>query len=100
MRKIKLPSIIFSCLTILLTTNISYAQNLIAIQNGNNHAFYTTLDSAITQSQNGDTIYIPGGGYPLTVPINKPLHIYGVGHNPDSSVATNYTIISTDIIIS
>lgn len=99
MRKIKLPSIIFSCLTILLTTNICNAQNLIAVQNGTNHSFYTTLDSAITQSQNGDTIYIPGGAFSISSPLNKSIHIVGIGHNPDSSQATNITLLVGDINI-
>lgn len=75
----------------------SHAQNLITVQNGNTPAFYSSLDSAILHSQNGDTIYLPGGTFPLNVSINKRLHIIGVGHNPDSTLATGKTQINGNL---
>jgi len=77
------------------TVNIcSIAQNLIAVQNGGVPKFYTMLDSAIIKAQNGDTIYIPGGSFPLGTVINKRLYIFGVGHNSDSTIATNISKIT------
>ena len=70
------------------------AQNLIAVQNSNTPTFYTSLDSAIVHAVNGDTIYIPGGNFALNTNISKRLHIIGVGHNPDSTLVTNPTIIN------
>ena len=77
-----------------LTINLD-AQNLIAVQNGNPPNFYSNLDSAIIHAQNGDTIYIPGGPWwNISQPVNKRLHIFGVGHNPDSTLATGQTRIN------
>lgn len=75
------------------------AQQTITRQNGSSISFYNVLDSAITYAQSGDTIYISGGGFTLSVPINKPLHIFGVGFRPDSTIATKNTIIASDIYV-
>jgi len=72
----------------MLAAQIAKSQNLIAVQNGGAPAFYQQVDDAILNSQDGDTIYIPGGTWNLTQPINKRLHIIGVGHYPDSTNAT------------
>lgn len=69
------------------------AQNLITLQSGNNSTFFQTLDDAVSQAQNGDTIYIPGGSFSLSNPINKSLHLVGSGHNPDSTLTTARTIM-------
>jgi hypothetical protein len=75
------------------------AQNLIAVQNSNAPKFYTSLDSAVVHSVNGDTIYIPGGNFALNTNISKRLHIIGVGHNPDSTLVTNPTNITNGITL-
>ncbi|MBS1751034.1 MAG: hypothetical protein JST63_14125 [Bacteroidetes bacterium] len=94
MRKIKLTRVVFIFLVFALTSYNCVAQNLISVQNGSLPSFYTTIDLAITQAQNGDTIYVPGGNFPLSVPINKRIHLLGVGHNPDSTSATNFTFVT------
>ncbi|MEI6433345.1 MAG: hypothetical protein WCP32_00775 [Bacteroidota bacterium] len=75
------------------------AQNLIAVQNGGAPAFYLQVDSAIVHSQNGDTIYIPGGSWNISQPIHKRLHIIGVGHNPDSTLATFSTSLIGNVVL-
>ncbi len=75
----------------------SHAQNLITVQNGSKAQFYTSLDSAYVHSADGDTIYVPGGSYSSPGEINKSIHIIGVGHNPDSTSATNFTLINGSI---
>lgn len=83
-----MKSILISC-ALLLATNISAtSQNLIAIQNGGTPVFFQQFDEAISASHDGDTIYLPGGTWNISTPINKRLHIAGVGHNPDSTHAT------------
>ncbi|NVN97080.1 hypothetical protein HXX01_02495 [Candidatus Nomurabacteria bacterium] len=71
-----------------LTIFESYSQTLIAVQNGGTTSFYQQVDDAILNSQDGDTIYIPGGTWSLSRLINKRLHIVGVGYHPDSTNAT------------
>jgi len=45
----------------------SHSQNIIAVQHGTSASFYTNIDSAITYADNGDSIYLPGGIFILTV---------------------------------
>lgn len=75
------------------------AQNLIAVTNETSSLFYTKLDLAITNATDGDIIYLPGGIFSISVPINKRLQIIGVGHHPDSCSATGITQITGDISI-
>jgi hypothetical protein len=84
----------FFLLTLSLSTQ---AQNLIAVQNGNSASFYTLLDSAIIHAQNGDTVYIPGGTFSLSVSVDKRLHIIGVGSVIDSTLATGKSIINGNL---
>ena len=94
MRKIKLPRIVSIFLVFVVTSYNSVAQNLIAVQNGNSNSFYTTLDSAITHAQNGDTIYLPGGSFTVSNTINKPLCLIGAGYFTDSSITTGITLVN------
>ena len=54
---------------------------------------------AITNATNGDYIYLPGGSFKITVPIDKLLNIIGAGHNPDSCAASGITVIVGDFNI-
>lgn len=72
----------------------STAQNIICVQSGSNATFYTDVQTAIDAAQDGDYIYLPGGIISNGFTINKRLYIYGAGHYPDSSLATQPTIIS------
>lgn len=76
---------------ILLLAIQSKAQTLIAVQNGSSPKFYSILQDAITNAQNKDTIYIPGGAYSFTnskITIDKELHLIGTGHYPDSTIVS------------
>ncbi|MFZ4707455.1 MAG: hypothetical protein ACOYMF_15745 [Bacteroidales bacterium] len=84
---------------LLLTASQCNAQTLIAVQNESSSSFYDNLDSAIVHAVSGDFIYIPGGSFPITVPINKKLQIVGVGHNPDSCAVTGISQIAGSINI-
>lgn len=84
---------------ILLLASPAKAQSPIAVQNDSGTSFYSTLDLAITNAVAGDYIYIPGGVFPISVPIDKQLHIIGVGHNPDSCAVTGITQVTGNIII-
>jgi hypothetical protein len=80
--------------------NFLFGQNLIAVQHDGTSAFYTVLDDAITNAMDGDTIYIPGDGFSISIPIGKRIYIVGVGHNPDATLATARTIITGNLTIS
>jgi hypothetical protein len=81
----------------LIIIHLANGQNLIAVQNGGNPTFFLQVNDAIANAQDGDTIYIPGGIWSVSQPINKRLHIIGVGHNPDSTLATFQTTINGNI---
>ncbi|MEM7373979.1 MAG: hypothetical protein AAF587_35635 [Bacteroidota bacterium] len=77
----------------------SPAQNVIAVQNGGSSQIATTLDSALALAQPGDTLFLSGGMFaPPSSPIDKTVHLVGVGHDPDSSQATGKTIIADHLI--
>lgn len=76
-------------LILLVTANFSLsAQSLIAVDHNGSSQYYTNLDVAITDAPNGANIYVPGGVFPINTSITKELHFYGVGHDPDSTIAT------------
>ena len=89
------------CLLFFLIGFTSSAQlhQLIAVQNGNTPSFYTSLDSAILNAQNDDTLFLPGGYFPVTVAVDKRIHFVGVGCEIDSNMATGKTEIQGDIIL-
>jgi len=99
MRKIKLSSILFTFFISAFISHNCVAQTLIAVQNESTQKFYTSLDTAITYAQEGDTVYIPGGSFTLSTSIDKSIHIIGVGHNPNSTSATGFSQILGDIIL-
>lgn len=86
-------------ITVIVTSNLQ-AQNLIAVQNGDQPQFFYALDSAIYHAQSGDTLYLPGGGFTLSNAIEKKLHIVGTGHHPDSTNSTFLTTIGGMFILS
>jgi hypothetical protein len=92
-------SFILILLSFVLAINIVEAQNIFAVQNGNNPMFYSNLDTAIIKAQSGDTIFLPGGSYSIKTPIDKELHIIGTGFFPDSTLATSPSHISGNMII-
>jgi hypothetical protein len=75
------------------------AQSKIAVVNATTGAtkIVSTLDSAISISNNGDYIYLPGGGFTLPA-LDKSVHIYGAGYNQDSSNATGITVLNSSEI--
>ncbi|WP_321347603.1 hypothetical protein [uncultured Draconibacterium sp.] len=73
----------------------TFAQKQFVVQNGTAQTF-DDINVAIAAANAGDTIYLPGGGFNLNpATIEKTLHWRGVGHYPDSTVATGSTQITT-----
>lgn len=82
-------------LPLLFLAITGFAQKQIVVQNGTAQTF-SDINAAITAAVAGDTIYIPGGGFTLSsTTIDKTLHWRGVGHYPDSTVATGFTTINS-----
>jgi len=96
MKRIIYLTLLASILFLAKNTN---AQSPIAVQNESGSTFYSTLDLAITNAKAGDYIYIPGGSFTISVPIDKQLQIIGVGHNPDSCAVTGITQVTGNILI-
>jgi hypothetical protein len=85
-----------------LSMTLLYGQAVITVQSGSVSTFYTNLDSAVNNAPNGSTIYLPGGTFTPAggaLYINKPLNIIGVGHYPDSTVATGISMINGHILL-
>ena len=98
-----MKKLVIILLALVVDTGSSFAQNLIAVQNGGSPTFYEELPAAIEAAKSSDTIYIPGGTWnPSSYNhfiINKSLHIVGTGHNPASSQAGGICKLNGDFLI-
>lgn len=96
MKKITL---LFSILAAVATTK---AQSLVALKHAGVSTFYNGINgftAAYTAAVNGDTINLPGGFFNVPATIDKQLTIYGAGHYPDSTLATEKTILTAGFYI-
>lgn len=86
---------------IVVTISLSAQQKVALQHNGISTIFSSSSPfvDAYNASVTGDTIYLPGGNIPFPSIIDKGLTIYGVGHYPDSTMATNKTILNGSITI-
>lgn len=91
---------IFAFIVSIFTITLGNSQDLIAVQNGNTPSFYKDLSEAIEESKAGDTLYIPGRNYIVNDTINKPIHLIGVGINPNYTQATGITSLTSPGITS
>ncbi|MBK6483304.1 MAG: hypothetical protein IPG01_09245 [Chitinophagaceae bacterium] len=90
--------IIIVFVSLSLLTDSTMAQQLIALHHSGQALFYTDFVTAVNAAQSGDTVYVPGFSYSNTaVSINKEIHIIGVGHDPDSTLATSFTYLNGSI---
>jgi hypothetical protein len=84
----------------MLIAGVANAQGMIAVQNGSSVSFYTQVIASVESAINGDTIIIPGGTWNIgNLSINKSIHLFGSGHNPDSAQANGYTLLNGNIIL-
>ena len=88
-------------LIILCFSNVAMSQSVISVvQADGNSAFFGDLQTAVVAAQSGDFIYVPGGTFSMgNDTIKKGVTIIGAGHYPDSTLATNQTIIAGTIRI-
>lgn len=83
-------------LSLVLLSTLSFAQPHFVVQNGTTKVF-DDINKAITEASSGDTLYVPGGGFSISATIDKTLHWIGVGHYPDSTIATLPCRIVSDV---
>lgn len=57
------------------------------------------LSTAYTEAQNGDTVYLSGGGFVPPSAFDKQLIIFGAGHYPDTSAVTGKTFINGHVVL-
>ncbi|WP_321370232.1 hypothetical protein [uncultured Draconibacterium sp.] len=85
-------------LPLLFVSALCWGQAQFVVQNGNKTEVYTNINTAIENAVDGDTLYIPGGGFSLSSGnIYKSLHWVGVGHYPSETGATHASRITTAI---
>lgn len=84
---------------VLYTFNNLFGQNLIAVHHIGKPYFTQNIDSALKNSLDGDTIYLPGGNFVGNINISKSIYLIGVGFNDDSSKATYATKIFGNVLI-
>lgn len=88
----------------LLVASISIQAQMVsvALHKATGTEIFTGVDpfkAAYAASVAGDTIYLSGGSFVAPANFDKQLFIYGVGHYPDSTAATNPTTITGDFIL-
>jgi len=79
-------------LPLLCFSILSFAQPTIVLQNITTRVF-SNINDAINAANSGDTLYVPGGGFSVSATVDKTLHWIGVGHYPDSTLATGQSKI-------
>lgn len=72
----------------------AFSQSVIIVQNDLGASQHLTLTDALDASQDGDFIYVPGGSFNIgSLLIEKQVHIFGAGHNPNTTQATGTTVL-------
>jgi hypothetical protein len=75
-----------------------FSQKQVALNHNGVSKFYSRIDSAVINAQNGDTIYIPGGNFNIgELIINKEVTIFGAGIHPDTANATGISYLSGNL---
>jgi hypothetical protein len=93
-RKMKKTILLFVLVSAVLYI---YAQQQVALQSNGITTIFggpTPFVNAYNASVDGDTLYLPGAVLSVPPAINKSLCIFGAGHYPDSTMATNKTYLT------
>ncbi len=78
------------------------AQQKVALNRNGTTEIYggsNPFNDAYLAASSGDTIYLPGGNLPYPATIDKKLVIIGAGHYPNTTVATNRTVLNGNLTI-
>ena len=95
-----MKKIVFLMLVSLLVANISFAQRCVVLQSSNGVFSFNGPNpfvDAYNAANHGDTIYLSGGSFNAPSIFNKRLYVFGAGYHPDSTIATNISMISTNL---
>lgn len=92
--------LVFAAIIVLLFNSNLFAQKRLVLQHLGQASVYSKLDSLKAHLQDGDTIYFPGAGFEIgTWSIDKKVTIFGAGHYPDSTTATDISYLIGDITL-
>ena len=83
--------------TICIMASQSQGQSVVALHSASGVQMFSGVNpfiDAYNASVTGDTVYLPGGFFNVPGTLDKGLLIYGAGHYPDSTTATNKTILT------
>ncbi|MBS2099933.1 right-handed parallel beta-helix repeat-containing protein [Carboxylicivirga linearis] len=96
-----MKQILLTLMVVVATTYVSAQQIVILQSNGTTTAFDSEQPfiDAYESALDGDTIYLPGAVLTPPSTIDKQLTIYGVGHYPEATIATNKTVINGHVYI-
>jgi hypothetical protein len=87
-------------LALVLVSATATAQLRFVVQNAGGATVYESFASALAASQQGDTIYLPGGTFDIgNATINKKITMIGVGHYPAYTGPTNRTELTGSIYL-
>jgi len=78
------------------------AQKRVILESGSTTTVFggtSPFVDAYNAAVDGDVIYLPGGSFVPPAPIAKSLKIYGVGHHPDYTDATDKTYITSALTL-
>lgn len=81
----------------IFVTKTSLAQQapIVRVSSNGNTALYTNLKTAMSEAQDDDFIYIPGGNFTIdSLNFRKRVHVIGTGHYVDSTIVSGKTLIT------
>jgi hypothetical protein len=86
---------------LLAMCEFTFAQSVFTVDGTLGTKVFTSIDSALSNAQNGDYIYCPAGAFNISggLQINKKVNIIGAGHYPDSTQATGQTVLTGNIYL-
>lgn len=96
-----MKKITFSFVCILLAV-VVFGQQKVALHHSGTTVIFggsNPFNDAYTAAVSSDTIYLPGGNLPYPASIDKSLTIFGAGHYPNATVATNRTVLNGTLTI-
>jgi len=84
-------------LALVFSSQQTNAQSVIAVKGASRNAVFTTIAAALNYAGNGDYVYLPAGNFAFPNPIDKGIHIVGVGYNPRFAGTSGITNINGDV---